>query len=860
MEPTCEARLDELTLEEKVTLVSGADMWHTAAVERLGIPALWMSDGPNGVRGLQLSGAATAVCFPCGAALGATFDPALVRRVGEALGLEARRTGVHVLLGPTINTVRLPIAGRNFECFSEDPYLSAQLAASYVDGVQSMGVAAVPKHFVANDSERERYTTSSDVDEAVLREVYLAPFEAAVRTAGAWAVMSSYNRVNGTYACEHAELLRSLLKGEWAFDGVVVSDWYGTTSTVAAALAGLDVEMPGPALKWGEALLEAVRAGEVGEDVLDDKVRRVLRLVDRTTGDGPSDDGTSPAALIRSAAADATVLLHNRAGLLPLDPSRIATLAVVGPNAAAVQVHGGGSARVVSSYVVSPLEALTARLGTDAAVRHEPGCSIARALPVLDERTLAPGAPGTDAAAGDAAVPCREPVAIEYFANPDLAGAPHAVERVPSMQLAWNGPPVEGLEIGRFSVRIRATLVPAASGTAQFGLLGIGRTRLFVDGTCVIDNWEHPAVAPLLFGRGAGEIRGAVEVTEGVAVPVVVELQAPSAELARQALEMSPLPPSEESNSASHPAGVTVGYLAPGPSDLLGRAEALARESDVVVVVVGTNEEWESEGFDRDELGLPGDQDELVARLCAVNDHVVVVVNAGCAVAMPWADDAAAVLQLWLPGQEAGNALADVLFGDTDPAGRLPVTIPFRLEDSGAADGYPAEGGRLEYREGLDVGYRHFDAAGIAPRYPFGHGLSYTTFTYGELAVVASCSGEPDARVVVTNTGARRGAEVVQLYVGGAPGGAPGSTAGSTAGSTTVQPPRALKGVEKVWLEPGEARSVTFGLDASAFASFDPSARAWAVEAREVVISVGASSRDLRGHATVRIDADGRLA
>ncbi len=857
MEPTCEARLDELTLEEKVTLVSGVDMWHTAAVERLGIPALWMSDGPNGVRGLQLSGAATAVCFPCGAALGATFDPALVRRVGEALGREARRTGVHVLLGPTINTVRLPVAGRNFECFSEDPYLSAQIAASYVGGVQSMGVAAVPKHFVANDSERERYTTSSDVDEAVLREVYLAPFEAAVREGGAWAVMSGYNRVNGTYACEHVALLREVLKGEWGFDGAVISDWYGTTSTVAAALAGLDVEMPGPALKWGEALLEAVRAGEVGEDVLDDKVRRILRLVDRTTGGGPSDDGASPAALIRSVAADATVLLHNRAGQLPLDPTRIATLAVVGPNATAVQVHGGGSARVVSPYVVSPLEALTARLGRSATVRYEPGCSIARALPVLDARTLAPdvaGSPGADVAA-EAGLRSREPVTIEYFANPDLAGAPHAVERVPSMQLAWNGPPVEGLEIGRFSVRIRATIVPTASGTAQFGLLGIGRTRLFVDGTCVIDNWEHPAVAPLLFGRGAGEIRGAVEVTEGVAVPVVVELQSPSAELARQAIEMSPLPPSEESNSASHPAGVTVGYLAPGPSDLLGRAEALARESDVVVVVVGTSEEWESEGFDRDELGLPGDQDELVARLCAVNDHVVVVVNSGCAVSMPWADDAAAVLQLWLPGQEAGNALADVLFGDADPAGRLPVTIPFRLEDSGAADGYPAEGGRLEYREGLDVGYRHFDAAGIAPRYPFGHGLSYTTFAYGELAVVASSAGRPEARVVVTNTGARRGAEVVQLYVGGVPGGAPGGAPGSM----PAQPPRALKGVAKVWLEPGEARSVTFGLDASAFASFDPSARAWVVEAREVVVSVGASSRDLRGHAAVRIDADGRL-
>ena len=829
MERSHEARLAELTLEEKVALVSGADMWHTTAIERLGIPALWMSDGPNGVRGLQLSGTATAVCFPCGAALGATFDPDLVRSVGEAIGREARRTGVHVLLGPTMNTVRLPIAGRNFECFSEDPHLSARIAVAYVDGVQSMGIAAVAKHFVANDSERERYTASSEVGEQVLREIYLAPFEAAVREAGVWAVMSGYNRVNGTYACEHAELLCSVLKGEWGFDGAVISDWYGTTSTVAAALGGLDVEMPGPAQRWGEKLLAAVRSGEVGEDILDDKVGRLLKLIDRTQMPAPEDDGANPALLIRRAAAEATVLLHNRKGLLPLDQSGLASLAIVGPNAAAVLPHGGGSARVVSSYVVSPREALAARVGPDVVVGYEPGCSIACALPVLDARTLS--------------LSNGDPVAIEYFANLDLAGVPHAFEQAPGFQLAWNGPPVAGLEVGSFSVRLSATLVPSESGTAQFGMLGVGRTRLIVAGDVVIDNWDDPVVAPLLFGRGTGELRAPVEVTAGVEVPIVVELQAPSPELARRALEASPLPPGEGTNTAFHLSGVTVGYASPEPADPLGRAEALARASDVVVVVVGTSEEWESEGFDRDGLDLPGEQDELITRLCAVNSNVIVVVNAGSPVTMPWADSAAAVLQIWLPGQEAGNALADVLFGDAEPAGRLPVTVPYRLVDSGAADGYPASDGRLTYSEGLNVGYRHFDAAGIAPRYPFGHGLSYTTFAYGDLDLVSTASGVVEASVVVKNTGHRRGAEVVQLYVG-------------DVRPSSARPPRMLKGIAKIWLEPGEARTVTFELNSAAFAHYDTASGSWVVEAREVEIAVGASSRDLRSRRCVGIDSD----
>lgn len=832
-----EAVIAGLELEEKVALASGADMWHTAAVERLGIPGLWMSDGPNGVRGTQFSGSSTSACFPCGAALGATFDAELVRQVAAALGLEARRMGVHALLGPTVNIARLPVAGRNFECFSEDPYLTSRLAAAYVAGVQSQGVAAVVKHFVCNDSERERYTTSSEVDERTLREVYLAPFAAAVAEAGAWAVMSGYNRVNGVYACEHEELLRGVLKGEWRFSGPVISDWYGTTSTVAAANGGLDIEMPGPPRRFGADLLDAVRSGAVDLATLDDKVRRLLRLVARTTGAAPRDDGTAPAALIRRAAAEATVLLQNRGGVLPLDPARLHAIAVIGPNAAAIQAHGGGSARVDAPYVVGPVEAIRARCGPSVAVSHEPGCLIERGLAVLDGRHLV-GADG---------LPAERPVTVEYFDNPDLDGDPVAVETAPAFHFAWNGPPAAGLTVGKYSVRLRGRLVPDASGPAQLGIGGIGRMRLLLDRETVIDNWEDPAVAPILFGRGAGQLSTRVELAAGRTALVEVEFQAPGPELAHRALELSLVPPTEAENSAFGSAGVTVGYRPAMPADLEARAEGLARAADVVVVVVGTNENWESEGFDRDALGLPGEQDRLIARVAKANPNVVVVVNAGAAVEMPWAPEVAAILQLWLPGQEAGNSLADVLFGDVNPSARLPVTVPVRLEDSGAAGGYPPSDERLRYAEGLNVGHRHYDAAGIAPRFCFGHGLSYTTFSYGDLLLEAGDDGALTASVTVTNTGDRPGAEVVQCYV-------------SDLDASVPRPARELKGFVKLRLRPGERGSASFPLGPSAFAFWDREQGGWSIEAGEFEIAVGASSRDLRARVSARITAQGRPA
>jgi beta-glucosidase len=414
------------------------------------------------------------------------------------------------------------------------------------------------------------------------------------------------------------------------------------------------------------------------------------------------------------------------------------------------------------------------------------------------------------------------------------------------MHFAWNGPPTAGLEVGNYSVRLKADLVPQCSGRGLFSIHGVGRMRLLIDDAIVIDNWEEPVVAPILFGRGAGQLTAACELIEEKPLRITVEFQAPEENLSDRALELSPVPPTERENRAFGPAGVTVGYRPPMPEDLLECAEALARASDVVVIVVGTNEDWESEGFDRDSLRLPGDQDELIARITKANSHVVIVLNAGSAIEMPWIKDASSVLQLWLPGQEAGNALADVLFGDVDPSGRLPVSVPVRLQDSGGVVGYPGSDKKLHYVDGINVGYRHFDAAGIEPAFCFGHGLSYTTFSYGPLTIKALPEGGVRAMATVTNSGKRSGTEVAQLYV-------------HDVAATNTRPPCELKGFTKMWLDPGEHAIASFDLPPTAFSFWDSSQHAFTVEAGTFELLVGASSRDIRSRLRFNLGKGGEL-
>jgi beta-glucosidase len=753
----------ELTLDEKVLLTAGADLWSTVPIDRLGIPKIRVTDGPNGARGpiVPGEGTTTSVCVPCGSALGATWDPALIEEVGVLLGREARRKGCRVLLAPTVNIHRSPLAGRNFECYSEDPLLSGKMAAAYIRGVQSQQVATTVKHFVGNDAEFERHTINSVIDERALREIYLLPFELAVREGGSLGVMTGYNRLNGPWCAEHAWLLRDLLRGEWGFEGFVVSDWFAMGSTDGSPVAGLDLEMPGPGRLYGPALAQAVNDGTVDAALVDDQVRRLLRVWDRLGAlDDVEPEPTQEAtevALPRRAAAAAMVLLTND-GILPLaNPGRIA---VIGPNADRAQIMGGGSANFRPQYRISPLEALRDHFGPEN-VEHARGCDIDRA-----------------------AAPLPIPFHVEF-----TSGANRAALDTPDSRMFWFGDPAPGVAADDFTARATATWTPDQSGVHTFTLVQAGRSRLTVGGHVVIDGIaEPPPRGQQMFGLGSAEVTGSIALEAGQATEIVIDYESTGGVVAH---------------------GVIIGYRRPVPEDLHARTVAAATACDVAVVIVGTNADWESEGYDRADMRLPGEQDELVRAIIAANPRTIVVVNTGAPVEMPWADDAAAVLQMWFGGQEMGPALAEVLAGVREPGGRLPTTIPLRLEHNPSYGNFPGENGEVRYGEGVLVGYRWYEARHLPVRFPFGHGLAYTSFAIGAPMVTGQ-----RVEVEVRNTGGRPGAEVVQCYV-------------APRAPRLVRPPKELKAFAKVQLAPGETTTVTFELDDRAFSYWDPGQEGW---------------------------------
>ncbi len=774
----------ELNLDERCSLTAGASLWYLPPVPRLGIPALKVSDGPSGVRGDSFGGRRS-LSLPCGMAVGSTWDTELVGRLGEVLAAEAASKGVHVLLGPTVCIPRTPLAGRTFESLSEDPLLTARLTVAYVTGVQSHGVACCVKHFACNDQEYERMTISAEVDEDTLRAVHLVPFEAAVCEAGVWALMTAYNKVNGIYCGEQLDLIDGILRDEWEFDGLVVSDWYGTHSTTPAARAGLDLEMPGPPHWFGPALAGAVRAGHVDEVVVEGQVRHVLRLMARVGLIGPDgpvataaaaereEDDPGRRAVAREVAAAGTVLLAND-GLLPLDPATLSSVAVIGPNASQMAM-GGGSSEVTPFRRRSVADALTARL-PGATVTFEVGCRIDKGLAPIDVRLLAP----------------YEGFTVEYFDRPDPptregeVPSPVATGVTRSARAVWIGPPV-GLETGRWSARLSATFTPDTSGSWRLGLETAGRAVLRLDGEVVVDNSE-PVRGTGFYGAGSEPVEVAYELEAGRAYALSVDVW-----------------PRSTSNLIM---GARIGAARPDPGDEFERAVAAAAEADVAVVVVGLNGQWESEGYDRPDLALPGRQRELIEAVIEANPRTVVVVNAGSPVEMPWADRAGAILVTWYAGEEGADALADILVGASDPGGRLPITLPARLEDTpaaGATERYPGVDGKVVYEEGVRVGYRHYDAAGIEPLFPFGHGLTYGDVVWEDVTISAD-----SVSVQLLNRGTRRGTEVVQVY-------------------RRIDDHHELAGFVKVRLDPGERRLVEVRIDAVA-----------------TPLLVGTSSRDIR--------------
>ncbi|KAF4781968.1 beta-glucosidase [Colletotrichum scovillei] len=850
-----EALLEQLTLEEKISLTAGVGWWHTATVERLGIKPIRLSDGPNGVRGTHFFDSTPSACLPCGTAIGATFDVELVQRLGRLLSDEAHAKGAHVLLGPTINTQRGPLGGRGFESYSEDPVLSGILAGNYVNGVQESGVSATLKHFVCNDLESERMAVNAIVTDRAMREIYLLPFMIAIEMGKPRAIMTAYNQVNGVHAAESKKILQDILRDEWKWDGLVMSDWFGTYSTSEAIKAGLDLEMPGPSRWRAGALSHAIMSNKVKRSELDSAVRNVLKLVKQglentsIPPNAPETEANTPEhiALLREAAAKSLVLLKNERSILPFDKNK--KIAVIGPNANIATYCGGGSAGLRAYNTVTPLEGVKS-LASD--VVFSQGAYGHQSLPLLGKALKTPNGKQ------------RGFVLRIYNGPPPKDTASSADSRTPLEERVLDDANIWFVDYENADLNpiwwaeTEGTLVPERSGEWDFGLSVHGTGELFIDGKLVVSNVENQRLGSSFLGCGTVEETGTMHLEAGRSYRVLVRFGC--------------------SATSKVKASGTVDFGQGGvrfsgcpklePATAIQEAVEVAKSVDQVVVCTGLSGEWESEGFDRTTMALPPGTDELVAAVLAANPNTAVVVQSGTPVSMPWIDQAGAVLHAWFGGNESGNGIADVLFGEVNPAGKLPLTMPRRVQDNPAALSFRSDNGRCLYSEDVYVGYRWYDTLDIEPLFPFGHGLSYTTFEVTDLEVSdasAQTNGhangnntitvqEADSltvRVKVANTGSRAGSEVVQVYV--TPAARTPLT--STTRDTITRPKKEMKGFTKVTLEAGASVTTEISLDVLRATSYwSEMEDCWRSDAGSYGILVGTSSRGEFLEKTVKVE------
>ena len=790
-----------LTQDEKMDLLTGTD-FTTRPIPRLGVPALSMADAGQGVRGGMESTTGPATAFPSGVAMAATWDPVLVGRIGKAIGEEAlnKGTGVQTVLGPAINIHRSPLGGRNGEYFSEDPYLAGRLAVDYVKGLQSTGCGACVKHYAANNEEIDRGFVNVKVGERALREIYLPAFEAAVKEGHVWSLMSSYNKVNGYHSSANHYLLTDVLKKCWGFDGMVMSDWGGVHETVGAVMAGNDLEMPGPGYLKKSNIDRALKAGLITQTAIDENVIRILRT-DIRVGllDNPrirnSKIVNSPAHqhLTFEAASKGIVLLKNEGNVLPLDRKRIKSIAVIGPGANEMEVGANGSPYVQPFYSIQPLDGLKKAAKAGTTFRYARGTESGEPVPATALSLPDGSGPGLNG---------------EYFANRNLEGPPAFVRTDSKIQFDWSGKSLTGLGSSNYSVRWTGKLLAPKTGTYHLVLSADDGCRLFVNGKQLIDHWVETAVTSL----GAN-----IDLVAGQSYDLKIEyFQAAGDAVAR------------------------FDWTVPGMERYADAVQA-ARQSDVAIICATTMGQ-EGEGNDRPSMDLPGDQDGLIKAVAAVNKRTIVVLNTGTPVTMTaWLNRVPGILETWFPGQEGGAALAAILFGDVNPSGKLPDTFAARREDYPDFGNFPGVHGQVNYPEGIYVGYRHFDKHGIKPIFPFGHGLSYTSFKYGPLHVSKlGGTGAFKVSLNVTNTGHRSGAEVVQLYV-------------HDQHPKIDKPVQELKGFIKVMLAPGQCESVAMNILPRSFAYCDVPGKQWKADAGQYEIEVCASSRDIRQRTSVTL-------
>ncbi len=797
----------QLTPDEKLTLLEGTK-FTTQPIPRLGIPPMAMADAGQGVRGGREGTHGPATAFPAGVSMGATWDPALIARIGGAIGVEVQNKGVgsQVLLGPAVNIHRTPLGGRNGEYFSEDPFLTARLAVAYIQGMQATGAVACLKHYACNNQETDRNSIDVHVSERALREIYLPAFEAGVKEGHVETVMASYNLINGEHATMNHYLLTDVLKKCWGFDGMVMSDW-GGVHEVGVVDAGNDLEMPGPHDLTLPALHQALQNGDVTQAAVDEAVRRILRTIFRAgLMDGPK---TPNRALVNTpehqklaylAATEGIVLLKNEGALLPLDAAKIHTLAVIGPGSVDFQIGAVGSPSVTPPYIVTPLQAIQHRVGSGVTVLSAPETETGvTAPPEVFSQDAARTKPG---------------LTVDFFPNMNLAGKPLVTRTESKIDFASRDGKegVAGLTVPLQSARWTGWLTAPETGVYYFNISTAGGLQLFVDGK------------QLIFYRGEFGPR-----IHHIAVPMKAgEPRALRVELFRRSGE----------------ARARLDWIAPSQNTFTA-AVAAAKKADAALVFVTTLGQ-EGEERDRPSMDLPGNQDDLIRAIEAVNPHVAVVLNNGTPVTMKrWLAQTPALVEAGLPGMEGANALAAILFGDVNPSGKLPDTLGVNREDYPDVGNYPGVGGVENYAEGIFVGYRHFDKSGITPAFPFGFGLSYTTFAYSNLKLARQEIGPGDkieAAVDITNTGARAGEEIAELYV-------------HDPAPKIEKAVRELKGFARVALAPGGTKTVSFTLPPRALAYCDVPGAQWKADAGTYEIAVGGSSRDLPLTAPLRLTA-----
>lgn len=805
LEKRVEDLFARLTADEKLSLLGGTG-FTTQPIPRLGVPAMAMADAGQGVRGGAQSTLGPATAFPSGVLMASTWDTNLLARIGRAIGEEAcnKGSGVQILLGPAVNIQRSPLGGRNAEYFTEDPYLDAQLAVAYIRGMQSTGVSACVKHFVCNNQETDRMEVNALVSERALQEIYFPAFKAAVQQGNVWSVMSSYNLVNGFHSSANHYLLADILKKEWGFDGLVMSDWGGVHETEVVQ-AGNDLEMPTGENMSVLKLKVALANGSITQAAVDDSVRRILRTIIRVgLLNGPQEldstrvNSSAHRQLALRTAEQGIVLLKNEGSILPLNAREIHSIAVIGQPAARLQYDALGSPKVKPLRVVQFLDGIKAR-ARGITVSYVPTQLTGEALP------LSVVTPPHD--------PLTNGFLAEYFKNRSLQGEPAVTRVEPTIDLENPYLPAPGFPNTNFSVRWTARLTAPADGNYTFTFTGDDGYRVFLDGKRLMDHWVEGAATP---------ISSKVELQAGKTYDLRVEyFQGGGDYVAR--LEWQQQQESPFSDAA-----------------------AAAKGADVAIVAVSTGGE-EGEGNDRPSMDLPNQQADLIRAVAAANKHTIVVLNNGTPVTMKeWLNEVPTVIETWFPGQESGTALGEILFGDVNPSGKLPETLAANRDDYPDAGNFPGENHQVRYAEGIYVGYRHFDKAGINPLFPFGYGLSYTTFDYRHLKLSRS-DLNPDGRIMadvdIANTGKRAGAEVVQLYI-------------HDLHPKIDKPVRELKGFAKVALRPGETKAVQFKISPADLAYFDESGKQWKADAGEYEVEIGASSRDLRQQAVFKLNGD----